>query len=403
MPINIVPFFSLVSPEGLSNEVLKEIEHEGVKILDNKDKVPCDRPLFILIGTGGTENSVKTFIEDNRVTAPITLLSYDERNSLPAAMEIRAYLQKKGTSARIVHRKLGDLQALLGQWSQYIKIKENLRESTIGVIGEPSSWLIASDIDPNEVRKRWGTEIKKIPIEDLTKKLPKEMNETISNQVHDFQSMADCQSVENDEIKKAGTVAQRISEISEIHNLAAVTVQCFSLLQDTDISGCFALSYLNDKEDFVAGCEGDIPATFTLLIAKMLTGVPALMANVATVNQDLNTAVFAHCTVPRGITENYEITSHFETGMSVGIRGRLPLTDVTIVKVFGDDLSKYWVSGGTIIGNLVNDKGCRTQIRVALEEPVDYFLEESLANHHIVILGDFVQEFIEFFEFMNLY
>ena len=36
-----------------------------------------------------------------------------------------------------------------------------------------------------------------------------------------------------------------------------------------------------------------------------------------------------------------------------------------------------------------------------IDEPVDYFLEESLANHHIVVLGNYVQEFSEFFEFVK--
>jgi len=172
---------------------------------------------------------------------------------------------------------------------------------------------------------------------------------------------------------------------------------------DTSISGCYSLSYLNNKEDFVAGCEGDIPATFTMLLSKLLTGTPAFMANVASIDQELNTAVFAHCTIPTSITEKYEITNHYETGMSVGVRGKLPLTEVTVVKVFGENLGIYWVSGGTIIDNLVNDKGCRTQIRVAMDEPVDYFLEESLANHHIIVLGDLQHDFVSFFEFVNNY
>ena len=216
-----------------------------------------------------------------------------------------------------------------------------------------------------------------------------------------MRSKAKCQNVTDEAVEKAGIVAQRLNEIREKNELAAITVQCFQLLQDTNISGCYALSYLNDIESFVAGCEGDIPATFTMLLAKMLTGTPSFMANVASVDQSFNTAVFAHCTVPTGIADEYEITNHFETGLSVGIRGSLPLTDVTIVKVFGEDLSKYWISSGTIIDNLVNDKGCRTQIRVALDESVDYFLEESLANHHIIILGDHVEAFTDFFDFME--
>jgi len=401
MPINIIPFFSSVSPDGLSNEVLKELEQEGVNILSTNIKTNPNEPTYIFIGTGGTENDVSKFLETINLKPPVILLSYDERNSLPAAMEIRSYLQRKGIVARIVHMSLPQLNSLLSRWSKYFEIIERLRGAKLGVIGEPSSWLIASYVNPQSVKKRWGIEIEDIPIDELTKKLPAKISKEFRGHVDIFRSKANCQDVSDDEVEKAGIVAQRLAELTEKQNLAAVTVQCFSLLQETSISGCYSLSYLNDKEGFVAGCEGDVPATFTMLLARLLTGAPSFMANVSSVDQELNTAVFAHCTISTGITDDYEITNHFETGMSVGVRGKLPLTEVTILKVFGEDLNEYWVSGGTIIDNLVNDKACRTQIRVAMDEPVDYFLEESLANHHIVIPGDHVQEITEFFDFVN--
>jgi len=401
MAINIIPFFSVVSPEGLQEEVLKEIEQEGIRIIKSMKDIPAGESVYLFIGTGGTENDVATFLKMSKINPPIIMLSYDERNSLPASMEIRAYLEKKGIKAIIIHKPIDQLRLLLGRWSKYSKIVQKLKSSKLGVIGEPSSWLIASGVDPKLVKEKWGLEISSIPIKELTGNLPSKAGPDFDKYVSEFQSCANSQAVSDEEIAKAGIVAERIAKISEENTLNAVSVQCFTLLMDTGISGCFSLSFLNDKENFVAGCEGDIPATFTMLLSKMLTGTPSFMANVASVNQELNTAVFAHCTIPTSITEKYEITNHFETGMSVGVRGKLPLTDVTIIKVFGEDLSDYWVSGGTIIDNLVNDKGCRTQIRVAMDEPVDYFLEESLANHHIVVLGDLQEEFVGLFEFVK--
>ncbi len=401
MTINIVPFFSIVSPEGLEEEIVKEFRQEGIRVTKSLEEVSSEEPVFLFIGTGGTENDVATFLNKSKLEPPIIILSYDERNSLPASMEIRAYLEKKGIATKIVHKPLIHLKTLLERWSKYSEIKQKLKNSKMGVIGEPSSWLIASDVNPSKVTEKWGLEISSIPITDLTSNLPEKAGSDFEKHVTNFQSCSTSQSVKDEEVAKAGIVAERISKISDENKLDAVTVQCFTLLMDTGISGCFSLSYLNDLENFVAGCEGDIPATFTLLLSKLLTGNPSFMANVASVDQELNTAVFAHCTIPTSITDKYEITNHFETGMSVGVRGKLPLTDVTIVKVFGDDLSEYWVSGGTIIDNLVNDKGCRTQIRVAMDESVDYFLENSLANHHIIVLGDFQDEFIDFFDFVK--
>jgi L-fucose isomerase-like protein len=400
MPINIVPFFSTVSPEGLKEKVLAEIRQEGVQFITSTSGISSHEPFFIFVGTGGTENDVADFLNEIKNIEQVTILSYDERNSLPASMEIRAYLAKKGIHARIVHKPLAQLRELLSRYSKYSVISEHLKNSRLGIVGEPSSWLVASDVNRSKVAQRWGIEIVDIPIEQLTGQLQKEAQKEFKSSLKDFQSNAVCQDVTDAEIQKAGAVMRRLYKIVRESKLDAVTVQCFTLLQDTGISGCYSLSYLNDITNLVAGCEGDIPATFTMMLAKAITGSASFMANVASVDVELNTAVFAHCTIPLSIAEEYEITTHFESGQSVGIRGKLALTDVTVFKVFGDNLSKYWVSSGAVLENLVNKTGCRTQIRVLMDEPVEYFLEESFANHHIIIPGDHAQEIIDFFDYV---
>ena len=124
------------------------------------------------------------------------------------------------------------------------------------------------------------------------------------------------------------------------------------------------------------------------------------MANVIDVDLETNSVIFAHCTVPTSMVSLYEITSHFETGQSVAIRGTFEPQEITILKVAGTDLSKYWISEGVITHNLTNEHGCRTQIHATLSEPVKYFLDESLANHHVVIRGNHQQKLLEFFKFI---
>jgi L-fucose isomerase-like protein len=33
---------------------------------------------------------------------------------------------------------------------------------------------------------------------------------------------------------------------------------------------------------------------------------------------------------------------------------------------------------------------CRTQLHLRLDEPLDYFLERSIGNHHVIVRGDYV-------------
>ena len=67
MTINIVPFFSIVSPEGLEEEVLNEIKQEGVRVVKNLEEIPSGESVFLFIGTGGTENDVSTFLNGTKL------------------------------------------------------------------------------------------------------------------------------------------------------------------------------------------------------------------------------------------------------------------------------------------------------------------------------------------------
>ncbi len=399
MEIRLIPFFSQISPKGLKGDILNQLSNIRGSLVDpdsfisNSSKYrPC-----LFIGTGGTENDVEDFLKNHHLPPPIMILSYDLRNSLPAAMEIHSYLQHKGIESRIVHAPLPELNRILEEWVEFSEIVSKVQSSTLGIVGKPSSWLIASKVNADKVYKRWGLTIKELSLDPLI-----ESTRTTGESEHVAklkQSSTSC-TPSDDELAKVGRVAQALRNLVIEHNLEAVTVECFSLLMETNVSGCFALSLLNDISESTAGCEGDVPATFTMMLGKLLTGFPGFMSNVTKIDQEKNTAVFAHCTLPLSLVENYEITSHFETGLSIGIHGKFKRQPVTVFKVHGEDLRDYWVSDGNIQDNLVNDTGCRTQILVKLEESVDYFLERSLANHHIVIPGRHAARIHRFFSFI---
>jgi L-fucose isomerase-like protein len=399
MEIRVIPFFSPISPEGVKDEVLKKLQGNEVRILEPDDFKPAsisDRT-YIFIGTGGTENLVADFLKEHSLQSPVLLLSYDLRNSLPAAMEIRSFLQGQGIESQIIHATLSELRQMLSEQIEFIEVLLKIRNSTLGIIGEPSSWLIASNTNSDKVKNQWGLTIRQFPLNSLIESV---QSAESPDDIDSFIKSARACTPSEEEIRKAGLVARALKEVVDKQQIDAVTVECFSLLMDTGVSGCFALSLMNDLQESTAGCEGDVPATFTMFLGRLLTKELGFMSNVTQVDKEKNEAVFAHCTIPTKLTESYEITSHFETGLSIGIRGTLKHQDVTILKVFGDDLSQFWVSDGKIVENLVNETGCRTQIRVVLEEDVDYFLKRSLANHHIIFPGKHAEKIRRFFSFV---
>jgi L-fucose isomerase-like protein len=93
---------------------------------------------------------------------------------------------------------------------------------------------------------------------------------------------------------------------------------------------------------------------------------------------------------------SYTLMSHFESGLGVAVRGILPQTTVTIFKL-ANDLQKCFISRGEILENLDSNHLCRTQIRIKMVKDVSYFLTEPLGNHHIIVLGDYVEKLEKYF------
>ncbi|NHJ12794.1 MAG: hypothetical protein EAX95_03920 [Candidatus Thorarchaeota archaeon] len=408
MPVSLIPFFSPIAERKVVNQLIEELKHTGAKVLQPSDFIAQSRANpslliydnFLFIGTGGTENLVANFLRDAGIHPPIILLAYEKRNSLPAAMELRAYIAGEGVPARIIHGPLKDLLSRVISWVRYSSIRDRLRGAKIGLLGKPSSWLVASDVDRDAINAKWGLQIEDYSMEDFVKQIEGDSNNLDTTLLEEFIGKSECIEVPEDDVRKALAVTQKISDLVDSTGVDGISVECFTLFDRTGITGCHALSFVNDLDGMVAGCEGDIPATFTMLLAKLITKKPGFMANVTQVDITDNTATFGHCTIPTKVVENYEILTHFETGESVAIRGTLKEQRITILKVFGEDLTQYWVSGGTILGNLRNETGCRTQILVKLDEPASYFLEDSLANHHVICMGDYTEEFREFFAFV---
>ena len=92
----------------------------------------------------------------------------------------------------------------------------------------------------------------------------------------------------------------------------------------------------------------------------------------------------------------YVIRNHFETETGIGIQGILPTGDVTILKCGGECLDEYYLSTGTLTENTNYINMCRTQVRVKMNTPADYFLKNPLGNHHILLQGNYENSLNEF-------
>jgi L-fucose isomerase-like protein len=395
LKIGIYHLISEVHDSSLINDSLKPFlasieEYLGESMVDislGDIKRGSFLPI-LMIKSGGVEEKFKRIYQ--QFPSPYLLIASCLYNSLPAALEIKEYLQKRGEKVIILHGSADSIANQIKNFKKAMEAKKSCRRFRVGVLGKPSDWLIASGADYNIVRKKLGIRIYDIPIEEMIRHI---------DQVNDKDIPADIirkpEGFEKNVIQQSLRIYQGLKNLTQEYNFNAITVRCFDLLDFYKNTGCLALSLLN-KEGIIAGCEGDVPALISMIIANQLTEQPTFIANLSCINQERNDIIFCHCTIPINMCESYEYKTHFESGMGIAVRGKVKKGPVTIFKINGN-VDNYFLEEGELTDNLELPTLCRSQLQVSFKKPVVDILEKSIANHHIICKGWYRELFERFF------
>ena len=346
---------------------------------------------LIYVRTGGTEGIFLRLLPQLQAqsTKPFYLLTSGKSNSLAASMEILSYLRQQGFKGEIIHGNSEHIRNRINNLSRVAEARELLQGTRLGIVGHPSDWLISSRADKDRVCQQLGIRLVDIPMQELLDTMAvTPVKDEVTEQAP------------TDAIRQSLPVANQIYDalkaLIEHHRLSGFTLRCFDLLSAVHNTGCLALARLN-AENTVAGCEGDVPALLTMTIVKALTGISGFQANPSSIDPETGTITLAHCTIPLNMVEHYELDTHFESGIGIGIRGHMTTGPVTIFKVSGD-LQRSFVAEGELVRNESKPDLCRTQLVVRLSNPADtaYFLTYPIGNHHIVVPGRYKSLFEDF-------
>lgn len=394
MTVNLITFSSILhkqtSIRSSHKEILSELEkYFTIRLIDylNINQLSKDEFSIIFIASGGVEKLVVQCFES--LPRPTIILADGMQNSLAAALEISSWLRNRGMKNETLHGDFTNIVKRIQVLYANFKAQRSLEGLRIGVIGTPSSWLIASNVDYLLAKRRWGVEYSDIPLEQIYDAYDQITDNEVGASCAAVASQAlACREGTPEEMIKAMRLYRAIKRICKEENLSAVTLSCFKLIERTGTTGCLALAMLND-DGIIAGCEGDLQSVFTLLVSKIITGKAGFMANPSMINTRNNEVILAHCTIGLRQTERYIIRNHFETESGIGIQGLLPTGDVTIVKCGGECLDEYYLSSGTLMENTNYINMCRTQVRIKMNTPTDYFLKNPLGNHHILLQGNY--------------
>lgn len=391
----MISIFTLTSPlhdkaavDAATKEFLDSLGFEYSLKGEEYEDYGTDLSL-IYVRTGGTEGLFKELLPtlQGYSRQPILLLTSGKSNSLAASMEILSYLRQQGVRGEILHGDPDYIRTRLESIGTVESARRSIEYTTLGVIGQPSDWLIASEVDREALFDRLGINLQYIPMEELLDGYSSLKDDIVESwREVGGESSTPLPAPVKQAVPGAWRLYKALKTLVADYGLSGLTIRCFDLLTSVRNTGCVALARLN-SEGIVAGCEGDIPTMVSMMIGRAVTGVSGFQANPSGIDTRTGEVSFAHCTVPLDMVSEYGLDSHFESGIGVGVRGHIPEGPVTVFKVSGD-VSRRFVREGELVRNEARTDRCRTQIVVKLPpEAVSYFLNDPIGNHHVILPG----------------
>ena len=163
------------SVERLSDEFLKGVFPEG----DFEFRGASFRDFgtggldLIYVRTGGAEGIFKGLLPEMlaRGVEKYYLLTSGKSNSLAASLEILSYLRQQGLKGEVLHGSPEYIRHRIDVLETVDNARKALQGARIGVIGQPSDWLISSHADSMAVLDRLGVKIVEVPMEELLQEI----------------------------------------------------------------------------------------------------------------------------------------------------------------------------------------------------------------------------------------
>jgi len=406
--LNLILFNSSLSSHNnclsIHRELLDKIQAlYDVRLIWHEDLAGSDysdAPTMLFIGSGGVEELVKA----NRDLLPSYLLMIADglSNSLAASLEILSWTRLEGGSGRVLHGTDDFILQGISDFTVAAAALGRLQGKRLGVIGKPSGWLIASGVEYGTVKQRWGVEIIDLPLDEVISRFGKISDASVEEESARFVAKATAMREPTlAEMIKAARLYRAVKGMVDDYNLDAFTLNCFDLIPPTRTTGCLALALLNE-EGVPAGCEGDLQTILTMMAVSAVTGQPSFMANPSKIlNNATHEIILAHCTIAPSMTHQFEIRTHFESQSGVAIDGTLEPGDMTIVKCGGHNMERFFITGAQLLENLHHESMCRTQLHLRLDKSLDYFLERSIGNHHVIVSGNHVPALTSLFRLLG--
>ncbi|MGC8606097.1 MAG: fucose isomerase [Vulcanisaeta sp.] len=355
--------------EGIDRVISSTDELRGLSI--------NDAFVVALILSGGVSRLVREFAEDYGLRR-LLLVSHPGLNSLASALDTRALLSEVGIDSGVLHLEdLGHIDHAL-RIARAIASILGIRVALLGVGVKDSVARTFED--------RFEARVDAIPMESL-EEIINNADERVATEFMNYIRGRVKFEVSDDRLRDVGRIYAAMRGLYGKYD--ALTINCFPYLIKHKVTPCLALARLNE-EGLIVACEADLRALFSMVIARELTGYSGWIAN--TNHIEGSKVTMAHCTIALSMISDARVVTHFESGFSYGLTGKLLFNEVTGVSVSSDFRRMSIFNAKVVESGLLSNSMCRTQAILDLGVNSSVVLRLAPYNHHVIIPDNVIKE-----------
>ncbi|MDD5016502.1 MAG: hypothetical protein PHO15_00205 [Eubacteriales bacterium] len=174
------------------------------------------------------------------------------------------------------------------------KAVKQLRCSRLGLIGGRSLGAYPTTADPNQIKKIFGIEVEHIDQLVLLEKARSVHDDISAELIPKIKAKLGKVNVSDEALIRPLKTYIALKQIVEERKLDFLSVKCLEEFINTYTTCCLANSMLND-EGIITGCQGNINAAVSMKILHIITGMPAVMADVNVVLKKEKIARMVNC------------------------------------------------------------------------------------------------------------
>ncbi len=337
-------------------------------------------------------------------------------------------LEELGMKHKLFYSDVADEAEVLREivcFARAAMVAQKLKYSRLGLIGGKSIGAYPTAADPLQIKKIFGIEIEHIDQLVLLEEARAVSDETARELAEPFVSKYGGIDAPEQTVLRSMKVYAALGKILKDYSLDYATVKCLGEFINTYVSCCAAISEMNNR-GIVIACQGNLNATISMQIFKLLSDQGSIMADVNVIHKKTKVAMMINCGTMATSLARDESKIHWAQQYEYMCAARWDETEETVRSARGI-CPTFCARPGKVtfgtLGRICGEYVMHIASGEAFEQPIKVFEKDKAiwphayiqlecdpkafyanirSNHSVVGYGDVKNELLEFCELMDI-